>query len=76
MLISSMLLNSEAWIGITQANIDILEQVDETLLRRVLETPSSTPKPSLYLELGCLPIRFIIMKRRILFLHYIYTEFE
>ena len=70
-LLSSMLLNSEAWIGITQANIDELEQVDEILLRRILETPSTTPKPALYLELGCLPIRFVIMKRRLLYLHYL-----
>ena len=71
MLLSSMLLNSEAWIGLNQTDVDELEQVDEILLRRILETPSTTPKPALYLELGCLPIRFVIMKRRLLYLHYL-----
>ena len=70
-LLSSILLNSESWIGLTATNIDELEQVDEMLLRRILETPTTTPKPALYLELGCMPIRFVIMKRRLLFLHYL-----
>ena len=70
-LLNSMLLNSEAWIGLTKDNVENLELVDEMLLRRILETPSSTPKPALYLELGCIPIRFIIMKRRLMYLHYL-----
>ena len=40
-------------------------------MRRILETPTSTGVPALYLELGCIPIRFIIMGRRIMFLNYI-----
>ena len=36
-----------------------------------MEAPISTGVPALYLELGCIPIRFIIMGRRIMFLNYI-----
>ena len=68
---SSVLLNSEAWVGLTQANISKLEGVDFILLRRILNAPSKTPIPSLFMELGIYPIRFTIMARRILFLHYI-----
>ena len=62
---------SELWYNLTKSEIDELEEVDENLLRRILETGKCTPKVLLYLELGCTPIRFIIMKRRIMFLHYI-----
>ena len=48
-----------------------MEQIDEYLLRSILETGRSTPKVMLYLEMGCMPIRFILMKRRIIYLHYI-----
>ena len=48
--------------------------MDEILLRKILETPSSTPKCMLYLETGCKPIRFIIQARRVNFLHYILKE--
>ena len=53
-----------------------LEQADEALLRRILECPSSTPKEMMYLELNCLPIRFIIMSRRLNYLSTILKENE
>ena len=34
--ISSLLTNAEAWYNVTQADIEILESVDENLLRRIL----------------------------------------
>ena len=67
-LVSSLLTNSEAWYNVTQADTDMLEGVDEMLLRRVLECPMSTPKEMLYLELGVLPLRYIIKMRRLNFL--------
>ena len=73
-LVSSLLTNSEAWYNVTQADIDLLEGVDEMLLRRVLECPMSTPKEMLYLELGVLPLRYIIKMRRLNFLQYILKE--
>ena len=56
LFLSSVLLNSEAWYCLSLADIEQLESVDQALLKRILEAPSSTPKVSLYLELGCLPI--------------------
>ena len=38
-----MVTNAEAWYNLTQSDIDSLEAVDESLLRKVLETPISTP---------------------------------
>ena len=73
-LISSLLTNAEAWFNVIQTDIDLLESVDEGLLRKILETPSSTPIEILYLELGVIPIRYIIKERRINFLWYILNE--
>ena len=68
-LINGILFNSEAWYNLTEKNIKKLEEVDEALLRTILNAPSKTPLPALYLELGCLPIRCYIMMRRLNFLH-------
>ena len=75
-LISSLLTNAEAWYGVSQSDVDILERVDESLIRRILEAPVSTPIEMLYLELGVVPIRFKMMERRLNFLWYILHEDE
>ena len=71
LFINSILTNSETWYNLSKNEVEQLEQIDEHLLRSILETGRSTPKVMLYLEMGCMPIRFILMKRRILYLHYI-----
>ena len=73
-LLSSILTNSEAWYGLKTSDIEQLEQVDESYLRRVLEVGISCPKEMLYLETGSTPIRFILVFRRLMFLHYILNE--
>ena len=74
LLVSSVLCNSEAWYNVTGSELDYLESVDLMLLRKILNTPKSTPKEMMYLELGCLPLRDIVRKRRLLFLHYILNK--
>ena len=71
LLISSMLCNSESWYNVSKAELELLETVDTQFLRGVLKAPKSTPKEMLFLELGCVPFRNIIKKRRnfILTLH-------
>ena len=73
-LINSILTNSESWYGIKNEELELLEQVDEMLLRKILEVGKSCPKEMLYLETGSWPIRFIIMSRRLMFLHYVLNE--
>ena len=73
-MISSLLTNAEAWYNLSQSDIDTLESVDESLWRKILETPISTPKEMLYLEMGVIPIRYIIKMRRLNFLQYILHE--
>ena len=45
--------------------------MDETLLRKILKAPANTTKEALYLETGCIPVKFVIMKRRLLYYHHI-----
>ena len=68
MFLNGILYNSEVWHSITETEIRLLETVDEYLLRYLVNAHSKTPLEFLYLESGVLPIRFIIMSRRILYL--------
>ena len=76
LLLSSLLLNSEAWVNLSDKNIRGLEQTDEILLSRILESDANTSNIFKYLELGILPVRFEIIKRKILFLQYILQQEE
>ena len=74
LLLNSILLNSEAWINLTNKNIRMLEQIDESFLSKILEADSNTSNTIKYLELGVYPIRFEVMKRKIIFLQYILQQ--
>ena len=76
LLISSMLFNSEAWYNVTTVELEKLEKIDEKCLRKILNAPFATPKVMLYLELGVIPIRYIIKSRRLNYLYYILHEDE
>ena len=68
MLLNGILFSSEALIGINDKHVDMLEECDLMLMRHIFETPSGTPKESFYLETASIPIRFVLIGRRILFL--------
>ena len=74
LLLNSILLNSEAWINLTNKNIRTLEQIDESFLSKILECEANTSNTIKYLELGIYPIRFEIMKRKVIFLQYILKQ--
>ena len=76
LLISSMLSNSETWYGLTQLEKDQLEQIDEMLLRNLFSCSRNVPKDLLYLEMGLVPISYIIKERRLLFMHHILRQKE
>ena len=76
LLVNGILTNSESWYGIKDEEIDHLEQVDEMLLRKFLEVGAGCPKEMLYLETGSWPLRYVIMSRRLMFLHYLLNEDE
>ena len=71
-----MLTNCEVWNTITQNEISQLEEVDKLLLRKILNVATSCPIEALYLELGCVPLRYIIQSRRVNYLHHLVTRSE
>ena len=50
MLVNGILTNSEAWYGLSDSKIELLEQVDEQFLRIFLEVGKGCPKEMLYLR--------------------------
>ena len=71
LFLSSILTNSEVWYRVTKAEIEDLEIVDRSLLKRILSVPNSTPTAALYLETGCIRIGTIMKARRVNYLHYL-----
>ena len=71
LLISSVLSNSEVWYGLTKHDRELLEQVDEMWMRNLFSCSRNVSKDILYLELGLIPIPYIIKARRQMFLHHI-----
>ena len=74
LLVSSMLFNSETWYNLTSKELELLETVDLALIRQLLKAPKGTPKELLYLELGIIPFRDLIIGRRLNFLYTILNE--
>ena len=57
----------ETWPNCTVKRIEELERIEQTFFRKILSAHSKTPIEALYLELGVIPLRFQLMKRRILY---------
>ena len=69
--LSSVLTNSEVWYRVTKADLEELELLDRSLLKRIFCSPSSTPTAALYLETGCMTIGTTIKARRANYLYYL-----
>ena len=59
------------WVNLTKTDIKDLEKLDETLLKNLIDAPSMTPIPGLYLDLGVYPIGYHIIVKRLMFLQHI-----
>ena len=62
--------------NLKESEIRQLERVEESFLRKVLNTGKGCPIVQLYLEMGHIPARIEIQKMRCLFLHYILKQDE
>ena len=63
--LNGIMTNSEVWYGVSKKQVEQLEQVDKLLMRKVLETPVSSPLEGIQLELGVTSIGTIMKARRI-----------
>ena len=76
LLINGMFTNVQVAYGLNSDQLKLLEDVDKILLQNMLKGHSKTPTEAYYLELGILPIKYIIKSSRIMFLHYILSRDE
>ena len=67
MLVNSMLSSSEVLYGLTSDHVKMLEECDKSLLRRLLNVPITCSYEALFLETGCLPFKYILKGRRLLY---------
>ena len=67
MLINSLLSSSEILYGIKGKHIEMLKMCDRNLLHRIFSVPSSCSYEAVFLETGCLPVRFILQGRRLMY---------
>ena len=67
MLVNGILFNFEALYGLKKKHIDRIESVDRSLLRQICQSPVTAPIESHYIELNLMPLRFVILSRRLLF---------
>ena len=68
MLVNGLLFNSEVWYSVKAKHLEILENIDQILLRKMFKAHSKTALEALFLEAGIIPLRFIIAKRRLMYL--------
>lgn len=71
--IPSLLFNSDVWPKLTKTETNQLQTLQLKTLKRIVHAPNSTSNSFIFLELGILPIKFEIIKRKLMFLHHIQT---
>ena len=74
MFLNAILTNSDVWYNLKKAEVEELEELDRSLLRKIFSTKISCPKEALFLESGALSIGTIIKSKRINYLHYLVKE--
>ena len=74
LMISVITNQSEIWINVTEKQLKQLEALDASLLSRALLSSSKRSQCIMLLELGMQPIRYFIMKKRIMYLHHLLTK--
>ncbi len=66
--LNGSLVNMETWPNCSNKRIEKFERIEQTYFRKILCAHSKTPIEAIYLEIGVIPFRFHLMKRRIMYL--------
>ena len=69
--LATLLFNCQVWRNLTKTELKKLEVTQIRYLKRVMKAPLSTPNSFVFLELGMLPVHYIIHCRQLGFLHHI-----
>ena len=75
-MINASLFNSEAWHGISSLEEELLERVDNALLRGLLKSHAKIPTEALHLETGTISVKYILKSRRLGYLQNILKKDE
>ena len=67
--VNALLVNMEVWHNVLQKDIEVITQLDNYLMRKILKAHSKVPTELLYLETGTIPVEYVIKSRRINYLH-------
>ena len=73
-LLGGLLTNAETWINITEKDIDNLSMPDTILQREILSSSGNPSKVFMFLELGIIPVKYVIMGKRLNFLNTLLRE--
>ena len=60
-IISTMLASSEAWYNVSKEDIKKLEKIDKIYLKDMVQCSSQVNRELIYLELGVMPIKYILV---------------
>ena len=71
--LASVLFNSQSWSNITITQQNKLQTAQLRYLKLTMQAPSSTPNAFVFLELGILPIKYEMDRRKLVFYHHINT---
>ena len=74
MLRGTILYAADMYYGLKETEIRQIERIEESYMRKVIQTTKGCPITNLYLEFGQIPARFEIIKMRLLFLKYILEQ--
>ena len=72
----SILYACDMYYNLKETEIRQLKRIEESCLRKVLNTTKGCPIVQLYLEMGHTPARVEIQKTRLLYLHFILQQSE
>lgn len=73
-VINGILFGAEAWYGVTEKQIKVLEDVDLNYMRKLFNAHSKTAKEAFHLETGKLPVKFILINRRLMYWFHIISR--
>ena len=67
-LLNGISFNSEVWHNVSKNDIAPLVEIDKYLLKGLITAHAKTPLEHIYLETAALPIPYVIMTRRLIYL--------
>ena len=76
MIVTSMLANAETWTNMLERDIEKLNKPDKMFLNKLLGEEGNPSLSFMYLEMGMVPLKYVLIGKRLKFLKYILDEDE